>query len=106
MQTSENKITINSERTVLVRVCCSAHCSKPHRVFGCTPYSGTALYCDDCRRNAPCAYLQCALRAMDLFPERVTHGFCRECAQDVMAAARMHRTIEACVSGPARNSAV
>ena len=97
METAENKITNTKERMVLVRVCCSENCSKPHHVFGCTLDSGSAFYCEDCRRNSPAAYLQCAIRAMAPLPERSTHGFCRECAQDIMAASRMHRKTMACV---------
>ncbi len=101
MLTTETGSTLKKDREVLVRVCCSATCTKPQRVFGCKLDSGDSFYCDDCRSNSPALYLECAVRGMVPFSSQVTHGFCRECAQEVMAAAARHRKAKAC-SSPGR----
>jgi len=101
MATTEDKSTMTADQKVLVRLCCNATCTKPMRVFGCRQDSETALYCEDCRSQSPAVYLACALRTAVPFSSQVTHGFCRECAQEVMAAASMHRKAKAC-SSPGR----
>lgn len=96
MATAENKITITTDCKVLVRVCCSATCTKFMRVFGCKLDSGDAFYCEDCRSQSPSVYHACTIRVTAPFSSQATHGFCRECAQEALAVAGMHRKAKAC----------